>query len=180
MTKRVKITQIEKKYKNKRGEEKTLTINFAKVADRIAEFRKDNPRGLIETTPTMVNDILMFKTRILRDKSDANSAESTGHAMAKMDNSEKQFEKLETISVGRALALLGYGASGEVASFEEMEEFNSFRDNQIDEAIMRMNECKTIPELRECFMSLGSYMSESRIIEAKNKRKAELDENSRS
>lgn len=180
MTKRVKTTQIEKKWKDKKtGEEKKVTINFAKVVDRLNEFRKDNPRGKVDTDWKIDGNYLVFKTYILKDKSDNFSADATGHAMAVIDNTEKQFEKLETISVGRALALLGYGASGEVASFEEMEEFTQYRDNKIEEMIANIESTKTIEELREYFMGLGSYMAESRIIEAKdNRKKALQDENS--
>lgn len=175
MTKNVRVTQIEKKYKDKKtGEERKITINFAKVVDRLNKFREDNPRGKIETNWHMEGDYIVFKTYILKDKADSNSAEATGHAMAERDGTEKQFEKLETISVGRALALLGYGASGEVASFEEMEEFTAFRDNKITEIVDAISVTKTIAELREYFMSLGSYMAESRVIDAKDKRKEEL------
>jgi hypothetical protein len=176
MARTVKTTKIEKKFKNKKGEESSITINFAKVVDRLNEFRTQNPRGLIDTSYVIDGDKLVFKTRILKDKSDQFSAEATGHAFAKNNGSEKLFEKLETISVGRALALLGYAAGGEIASSEEMDDFASFRDEKIDERIEVMQKCSTLTELREYFMSLGSYMSQSRIIEAKDKRKAELSE----
>lgn len=172
---RVKTTRIEKKYKDKKtGEEKSITIDFAKVVDRLAEFRKHNPRGLIKTTPTIDGNMLIFKTYILKDKSDKFSAEATGHAMGNKDGSDKQFEKLETISVGRALALLGYAAAGEIASFEEMEEFTAYRDNQIDDIIFNIEACKTLPELKDYFLSLGSYVAESRVVEAKDARKEAL------
>lgn len=175
MSKRVKTTRIEKKYKDRKtGEDRHISIDHAKVVDRIQEFRKDNPRGVIETDPKIDDSMLIFKAHIVKDKSDKNSAEATGHAYTKIDGSDKQFEKLETIAVGRALAMLGYAASGEVASFEEMEEFTAYRDRQIEEKIEGMNNCQTITELREYFMGLGSYMAESRIIEAKDIRKDEL------
>lgn len=175
MSKRVKTTKIVKKYTDKKtGQEKTIEIDHAKVVDRIKEFRQDNPRGVIETNPVIESGQLIFKAHITKDKADKNSAEATGHAFAKLDNSEKQFEKLETIAVGRALALLGYAASGEVASFEEMEEFAAYRDNKIEEMIANMQTCKDMNELRTYFMGLGSYMAESRIIEAKDQRKVEL------
>jgi hypothetical protein len=177
MSKRVKVTQYKKKYTDKKtGEHKEVTINNAKVVDRLLEFRKDNPRGIVDTSYTIENDRLIFKTHIVKDKSDKFSAEATGHAMAEFDGGEKQFEKLETISVGRALALLGYTASGEIASFEEMEEFAKYRDERIDDIIVIMNQCNTMDELKKYFMSLNSYQAESRIIEAKDKRKAELQD----
>ena len=170
MSRTVKTTPIVKKTK----EGKEIKLDYSKVVDRIAEFRKDNPRGLIETTPTINSDMILFKAHILKDKSDTNSAEATGHALAKNRGTEKEFEKLETIAVGRALAMLGYSASGEVASFEEMEEFANYRDSKINEMIDQIISIQDINELRTYFMSLGSYMAESRIIEAKDKRKVEL------
>lgn len=175
MSKRVHTTRIEKKYKDKKtGEEKTISMDYAKVVDRINEFRKDNVRGLIETTPTIENGMLIFKAHVLKDKSDDNSAEATGHAYAKIDGTEKQFEKLETIAVGRALALLGYAAGGEVASFEEMEEFQAYRDQKIEEITVKMQSINDIFELRDYFLGLGTYISDSRVIAAKDKRKEEL------
>ena len=54
----------------------------------------------------------------------------SGHALGKVGG-EKAFEKLETIAVGRALAFAGYLASGEIASFEEMQEFDRTVSSEI-------------------------------------------------
>ena len=176
MNKTVKTTKIEKKWTDKKtGEKKSMTIDYAKVADRLSEFRSENPRGKIETTYRIDDGFIAFKTYILKDKSDVNSAEATGHSVAKNDGGEKQFEKLETLSVGRALALLGYAASGEIASFEEMEDYNKYKDEKIDEAIGTMKQAETLEELKTIFMSLGPLMANSRVIEAKDLRKGELN-----
>lgn len=175
MEKKVKTTEIEKKWKDKKtGEWRSLKIDYAKVVDRLKQFREENPRGLIDTSPEIINQTIIFKTRILKDKADSNSAEATGHALGNIDGSEKQFEKLETISVGRALALLGYSVGGEIASDEEMEEYNKWKDNQVEDATDKMAKAKDLTSLKKIFMSLGSLMSDSRIIEAKDKRKVEL------
>lgn len=100
--------------------------DYAKVPDRIKAFREDCPNGLIETNPTITDERIVFKTRVVKDKKDPNSAEATAHALGTLKG-EKAFEKLETISVGRALAMLGYMASGEIASSEEMEEFHAYK-----------------------------------------------------
>jgi len=103
---------------------KTETIdlkgkNYATVPARIKEFRQDCPYGLIETTPTILPDWkILFKARILKDKSNPDSAEWTGHAIW-TSKADKDFEKLETIAVWRALAMLWYMASGDIASSEE-------------------------------------------------------------
>lgn len=149
----VKTTAIEKKYKDKKtGEWKSLTINHAKVKDRLKAFWEENPRGKIETTPTIANGgMTMFKTSILRDKADVNSREATAHSLGNITD-EKSFEKLETISVGRCLALLGYATDGEVASSEEMEEFENYQQTQKEVMLFEMQEkisgIKTIEELR--------------------------------
>lgn len=151
---------------------------YAYVADRLKQFREDCPNGLIETSPTIrENGQLMFTARVLKDKSKPESAEATGHALGK-NTGAKAFEKLETQAVGRALALLGYLASGDIASAEEMEEFYEYQDMKVQEAIDMLNDSKTIDELKTRFMSLGGLIADKKLIEAKDKRKAELqDEN---
>lgn len=128
---------------------------YAQVKDRLAEFRKDNPRGLIETHPDIKeNGSIIFKARIVKDKSDENSAEATGHSMGNAKDA-KAFEKLETIAVGRALALLGYAVDGEIASSEEMEEFEDYKKTQREATILaiqeRVDSITDIDELREYY-----------------------------
>lgn len=131
---------------------------YSEVKTRIKEFRTDNPRGLIETVPTIQPDgQILFRTRILKDKGDETSAEATGHALG-ANKGEKAFEKLETISVGRALALLGYSADGEIASSEEMEEFEDWQEDKFREAVLasreRIEDCKNEDELKEVWADL--------------------------
>jgi hypothetical protein len=176
MTKTVKTTKIEKKYKDKKtGEFKSITIEHAKVKDRINEFRQDNPNGKIETIPTMLPDgQVMFKAYILKDKSDETSADATGHAIGR-NESEKDFEKLETIAVGRALALLGYAASGEIASSEEMEEFLKYQEEKKQETILEMTakicDAKTIDELKEVWAKIdGQYRKDLETLKEDRKK----------
>lgn len=144
--------------------------DYAKVADRIKLFREQNPNGLIETTPTITGTMIMFKARILKDKSDINSGEASGHAMLE-NKGQKAFEKVESIAVGRALALLGYMASGEIASSEEMEEFNDYKEQQrlekIQELIDQAQQIKSKEELRKFFGENKGYGKEfeAKIVE---------------
>ncbi len=144
--------------------------DYAKVADRIKLFREQNPNGLIETTPTITGTMIMFKARILKDKSDVNSGEASGHAMLE-NKGQKAFEKVESIAVGRALALLGYMASGEIASSEEMEEFNDYKEQQrlekIQELIEQAEQIKSKEELRKFFGENKGYGKEfeAKIVE---------------
>ncbi len=143
---------------------KTATIklqgkDYAQVKDRMIEFRGANPRGLIETTPTISPDgTVMFKARILKDKGDLASAEATGHALGQ-NKGIKAFEKLETIAVGRALALLGYGSDGDIASGEEMEEFEQYKEEKaetlIEDSKTKLNSTKTLAELSTVWASLS-------------------------
>lgn len=138
-------------------EKTTKTIAFgqvkkyARVADRLMEFRNANPNGLIETVPTITENQIMFKTRIVKDKSDVNSAEATGHALGE-NKGTKAFEKLESVSVGRALALLGYASDGEIASSEEMEEFEEYKKQKLEELLFASQEklegCGSLEELK--------------------------------
>jgi len=129
--------------------------DYAKVAERIKAFREDCPNGLIETTPTIQGEMIMFKARVLKDKARQDSAESTGHAIGE-NKGQKAFEKIESIAVGRSLAMLGYMASGEIASSEEMEEFQSYLEDKKQEELLevqaQVSALKTIDELKEFYL----------------------------
>lgn len=154
--------------------------DYAKVPDRLKLFREDCPNGLIETSPDIKEDgTIIFTARILKDKAKPESGEATGHSFGKQNNALKAFEKLETIAVGRALAMLGYLASGEIASSEEMDDFMAFQQQKVADAIESLEATKTIEELKQCFMGLGSLMSDKEVVAAKDARKEALtNENS--
>lgn len=162
---------------------KTKTMDFkgndySKVTERIKEFRKDNPNGLIETIPTMNSNEVLFKARILKDKSDPNSAEATGHSLG-ASSGPKEFEKLETIAVGRALALLGYAADGEIASSEEMEEFLNYQEQKKEEALLhwteKIDETKTLKELQSVWANMPVEVKKELAIK-KEEQKVKLTE----
>ena len=92
-------------------------VQYAKVASRSAEFHRDNEKCSIETTCEFKEGYALFCARVTTNK-----GVFTGHSMDKVCGRAKQFEKLETIAVGRALAFAGYLATGEIACAEEMED----------------------------------------------------------
>lgn len=145
--------------------------DYAEVKERVLKFREDNPNGLIETTPTITEGNLIFKARVLKDKGNEASAESIGHAYGLLKG-EKTFEKLETIAVGRALALLGYGANGAIASSEEMEEFLEYQNTKREEALTmwsdKLDEVKTLEELKLLWVDMP--------VEAKKELKSKQEE----
>lgn len=141
---------------------------YATVPTRIKEFREVCPNGLISTDYKFIeNDTkVAFRTRILKDKSDETSGEGTGTSFgplkdAKGNEIPKAFEKLETISIGRALAILGFMASGEVASFEEMEDFMNDKETKRQFKIQEIKEevdgIDNIDKLREFFKENRGY-----------------------
>jgi hypothetical protein len=90
-------------------------VNYAKVAARSAEFHRDNENCSIETSCEFKEGYVLFSAKVTTKK-----GTFTGHSLDKVSGRQKQFEKQETIAVGRALAFAGYLASGDIATFEEM------------------------------------------------------------
>lgn len=172
---------------------------YARVATRLKQFKEDHPKSKVETINEKQEDgTIEFTCYLWKDKKDylemlkevkdvavaRGTADSTGHSSGKAV-AEKKFEKLETIALGRALANIGYMASGEIASFEEMEEFLSYKKEQkeeaINQAIEEIEKAKTTPQLKKVYMKYATdeegrpaVAMEDEVIEAKNKRKAEL------
>lgn len=153
--------------------------DYAKVAERVKEFRQDTTHASIETKPTFLeNGVVSFTATIIKDLRDPSSARGTGNSLGKVSG-VKEFEKLETVAIGRALANMGYLASGEIASFEEMEEFEKLKDeknaNKAEEAIKTLKSIKTLDELKDFFNNLpGNIKSRPEVIETKDKMKKKL------
>ena len=126
--------------------------DYATVPTRIKEFREQCPNGVIETS-SIINGVgeTEFTATIFKDGNNRNVGSATGHAQALLKG-DKAFEKLETIAIGRALAILGFMASGEVASYEEMEEFLTEKEAKkqkiIEDTIADVNQIESIEELR--------------------------------
>ena len=91
--------------------------DYAKVSARSAEFHRDNDKCSVVTTCDFKEGYVLFSAKVTTSK-----GEFTGHSMDKVGGRQKQFEKQETIAVGRALAFAGYLASGDIACAEEMED----------------------------------------------------------
>lgn len=143
--------------------------DYALVPVRLKAFREANPHSSVETSPTVTGDTVIFKAIIKADKNDPDSQESTGHSYGKLGE-PKAFEKLETQAVGRALALLGYLNNGEVATTEEMLEFNDYKVDKYEQAI---KEAETVGELMELFNSMDSN-NKKFFTEALGDRRKEL------
>ena len=169
--------------------------DYAKVAARLKEFKEDNAHSkqesayIVTESGQVVFTVWLWKDKadlidlmkcgvtdreVLRSSADANGTAKSGTAK------DKDFEKLETIALGRALANLGYLASGEIASYEEMEDFEQYKvdkiNEQIRDAVESLQTANTISELKTTFTGLGKLMAVPEIIAAKDERKAILNE----
>lgn len=130
--------------------------DYAKVAERLKEFHKTYKNGKIETSYNLTEAMICFKTIITPDVEKPDRF-FTGHSLGKIAG-VKAFEKLETISAGRALAFLGLLADGEIASADEMEEYIEETNEKEAERLKTIEELKkvadeitSIEELREFY-----------------------------
>lgn len=178
---------------------KTIKINgdkdYAKVADRIKVFWEENPNGKIDTEREDISENkVRFIARIWRDSdvvsnlattgTDINAIKFTANATASADaikKGDKENEKLETVAVGRTLAMLGYLASGEVASREEMEQFEVYKadlfQDEVNKTIELMKKSKAIDELRRLYVSLCTELhTNQEILNIKDELKKKLTE----
>lgn len=138
---------------NKLATMKVSGGDYAKVPTRLKAFRELNPRASVVTEPQITESgQIIFKAKIVMDKANPDSAEATGHSLGKNDG-QKAFEKLETIAVGRALALIGFLNNGEIATSEEMDEFNDYKSEKFREQI---EAAETVQELVQIFKSMDS------------------------
>jgi len=102
-------------------EKKMETISFgsvkdyAKVSTRVAALHEDHEKCNVETSCEFKDGFVLFTATVTNKK-----GTFTGHSMGKVGGKAKEFEKQETIAVGRALGFAGYLASGEIATYEEM------------------------------------------------------------
>lgn len=143
---------------------------YALVPDRLKEFRENNPRALIETAPTIDGETIIFKARIVSDKSDPHSAEATGHSYG-LNKGAKAFEKLETVSIGRALSVLGYLNNGEIASTEELQEFEAYRLEKFGKEI---KEATTVQQLMGIYNEM-SPTEQKEYTDRLTERKREIE-----
>lgn len=129
--------------------------DYALVPARLKKFREANPRASVDTEPTYNADgSITFKATIVQDRANEYSATATGNARYSADELKKAkaFEKLETISVGRALANIGYLNDGQIATTEEMEEYELYRAEKYAD---RIEAAKSVDDLMAIFNAMN-------------------------
>ena len=115
--------------------------SYVKVNERLQEFWTKYPEGYISTFRSEAKNGIIFKTVLCRNEMDARLfsesgvASSTGHAyLPDSMKGEKVEEYCETVSLGRALAILGFKVEKSIASGEEMAQFARQKEAKQDES----------------------------------------------
>ena len=124
---------------------------YAPVADRIALFYERFPAGRIITQLTMHNEReVVFRASVFRTEKSRTPA-ATGWASEKFGdgdiNTVACLENTETSAIGRALANLGFTASKNRPSLEEMEKADRARERAtgrpLDSELQRVADTRT-------------------------------------
>lgn len=177
----VKVSKIEKVFKDKStNENKKIYIDYAKVTDRLEAFRVNHPNSKILTSYKNENNKVVFKAFLWRDKTEVIQSLTNGvskeliyltadaEATAqKTITSDKDFEKLETMAIGRALSNLGYSSTGKIAE-SMVSELDQYKDelyqDSVDSAIDRLQNCKTLDELKANYQALNPVLRIDKTI----------------
>lgn len=177
----VKVSKIEKTFTDKKTNEvKKICIDYAKVTDRLEAFRTNHPNSKILTSYKNENNKVVFKAFLWRDKTEviqslANgiskeliylTADAEATAQKTITN-DKDFEKLETMAIGRALSNLGYSSTGKIAE-SMVSELDQYKDelyqDSVDSAIDRLQNCKTLDELKVNYQALNPVLRIDKTI----------------
>lgn len=167
---------------------KVATINlkgneYALVPTRLKAFREANPRASVISKPT-INETgqIIFETTIIQDLKDPNSPRANGHSYGKASDGDKAFEKLETVSIGRALSKMGYLNNGQIASTEEMHEFEEYQEDKYQQALEQIKTATKREEFAEILKGLNHEQTllatpviQQRIKELKEKSNGNTD-----
>lgn len=179
----VKVSKIEKVFKDKStNENKKICIDYAKVTDRLEAFRVNHPNSKILTSYKNENNKTVFKAFLWRDKTEviqslANgvskeliylTADAEATAQKTITN-DKDFEKLETMAIGRALSNLGYSSTGTIAE-SMISELDKYKDelyqDSVDSTIDGLQNCKTLDELKTNYQALNPVLRIDKTIKA--------------
>jgi hypothetical protein len=95
--------------------------DYVQVNERVSYFNETYKQGMITSEPTFKDNTVYFKATVFPDAKDKERF-FTGHSFGELGK-EKALEKLETVSVGRALAFMGIGIIESLASSDEMSNF---------------------------------------------------------
>lgn len=180
------------------------SFTMAGAGDRIKAFWETYPNGKIlvkdNAKDKKPDELLVKKAFIWKDKKDymdlaksiqiadkdiieqmlTDSSDANAEArQAEGKEAKKDFEKLETIAIGRALAVLGFLKDGQVASTEEMENFHEWENQKIADEVIEglenLKDSKSLKDLEQKWVNLkGHVKKDEAIIKLKNDLKAKF------
>lgn len=129
------LRQFERRQRQLDGSYKSVSIAYLDVKWRIVWFREEHPDGSIQTellSPPGISPAVVKATVTLE-----NGVTATGFGQCGEDDWSDWLEKAETRSIGRALALLGYGTQ----FCEDFDEIVS--DSPVEGRARRVSEPRT-------------------------------------
>lgn len=157
-----------------------LPKDYVGVNVRIDQFHAKHSKWSIETFFEINGDIVIFTAKVSLWE---DNRVFTGHSFWTVSK-EKAFEKLETVSVWRALAFAWFETREWIASKEEME---VFADNQkikpldFDEYLVLIKQEDNVDTLRvfykQAFESWLFSESQMEVLEAECKKRADRIQN---
>ncbi len=114
-----------------------LPEGYKGVDKLIEEFRKDNPKGKIETAPVLLGDgYVIITAKVIKDDG------AVGSGMADADvQDDKSVEKAESGAIRRALLTLGY-KSVEAEESDDKEEKQERREEKSEKRSFRRDDKK--------------------------------------
>lgn len=111
---------------------------YAEVSERVLAFRKLNPNGRIitEIVDKTENDVTMKAT--ILDENERELATGFASEVKKgLVNSISMLENCETSAIGRALGFCGFGVDGGIASGQDMQKVEQFKQKNKKEEIYK-------------------------------------------
>lgn len=111
---------------------------YAEVSERVLAFRKLNPNGRIitEIIDKTENDVTMKST--IFDENEKELATGFASEVKKgLVNSISMLENCETSAIGRALGFCGFGIDGGIASGQDMQKVEKFKQKNKKEEIYK-------------------------------------------
>lgn len=115
-----------------------LPEGYKGVDKLIEEFRKDNPKGKIETAPVLLGDgYVIITAKVIKDDG------AVGSGMADADvQDDKSVEKAESGAIRRALLTLGYKSVEADEADDEKEEKEERREEKSEKRSFRRDDKK--------------------------------------
>lgn len=111
---------------------------YAEVSERVLAFRKLNPNGRIitEIIDKTENDVTMKAT--ILDENEKELATGFANEVKKgLVNSISMLENCETSAIGRALGFCGFGVDSGIASGQDMQKVEQFKQKNKKEEIYK-------------------------------------------